>query len=369
MNENLKFGFLAPNRDSAIVFGTKFTTYGEHNSVYDYIKECYKYSPTNQAIINSYVNYIIGEGLYDKNGLSISSYIKRKDLKLIIQDFYIYGSAMIQVIWKRIDGVTKIDILKHLPTDKVALGLDNSGNVVKYFYSYDFTNRYKYTPQEIPAFDGLIPTLEEDGEIHIECFNIKRTSSEQYFPGPSYESGLEYAEIEKDLKLYSKASLTNGFSASTIVTFKGGRPDSEELENLYIQQLDSKLKGIENAGSIIYNFVDSLEETPVDIKQIETPELYKTYEIYKNTAEENILKSHSVTSPLLFGIRSGNNGLGSNSNEMQEALSLLYKSVISPIQEDILWGLSDIFDFINLDYQLDFKPFKFVNNETNNTEE
>jgi hypothetical protein len=43
--------------------------------LFKYIKDRYNGSPTNAGIINSYVNYIIGEGLIEISNFNINKYI------------------------------------------------------------------------------------------------------------------------------------------------------------------------------------------------------------------------------------------------------------------------------------------------------
>ena len=54
---------------------------------------------------------------------------------------------------------------------------------------------------------------------------------------------------------------------------------------------------------------------------------------------DRILVAHRVTSPLLFGIRTDNNGFSSQSEEMKTAFSILQTMTISPFQNLILNSL------------------------------
>ena len=80
---------------------TKHILNGANNSFFTYIKERYNGSPTNAGVINSYVNYIIGEGLIDKNGINIKQYLSKRDLTLFCQDYVLYGQYTPQILWSR----------------------------------------------------------------------------------------------------------------------------------------------------------------------------------------------------------------------------------------------------------------------------
>ena len=61
---------------------------GNNNSNFDIYKDAYDDSPTNSAIIDAYVNYMYGEGLYDMaSGANLKQYISNEDALLLCQDF------------------------------------------------------------------------------------------------------------------------------------------------------------------------------------------------------------------------------------------------------------------------------------------
>ena len=59
-------------------------------------------------------------------------------------------------------------------------------------------------------------------------------------------------------------------------------------------------------------------------------------EFFKDLAPEvaqSILNGHRVTSPLLFGVRMGQGGLGSNQDEMIQAYDIFTETVLRPYQK------------------------------------
>jgi len=79
---------------------------------------------------------------------------------------------------------------------------------------------------------------------------------------------------------------------------------------------------------------DPTTKPTVDVIQIDN--LHEKFEYAATYAQDRILVAHRVTSPLLFGIRTENNGFSSQSEEMITAFSILQTMTISPFQNLIL---------------------------------
>ncbi len=77
--------------------------------------------------------------------------------------------------------------------------------------------------------------------------------------------------------------------------------------------------------------------------------------------------AHRITSPLLLGIRSGNNGLGNNADEIKTASLLFQNITIKPYQDLIIDAIDDILAVNEISLKLYFKtlqPLEFI--ETDN---
>jgi hypothetical protein len=72
---------------------------------------------------------------------------------------------------------------------------------------------------------------------------------------------------------------------------------------------------------------------------IDISNLHEKYQYVADYTQDRILVSHRVTSPLLFGIRTANNGFSSQSEEMKTAFSIMQTMTISPFQNLILNSL------------------------------
>jgi hypothetical protein len=72
---------------------------------------------------------------------------------------------------------------------------------------------------------------------------------------------------------------------------------------------------------------------------IQTDNLHEKYQYVAEYAQDRILVAHRVTSPLLFGIRTANNGFSSQSEEMKTAYSILQTMTINGFQNLLLQTL------------------------------
>lgn len=341
---------------------------GENNSYFKYIKQRYIGSPTNAGIIKSYVNYIIGDGIKSNSSdFNPYRYLSKKDLRLICNDYKLFGQYSVQIIWsipsKLINEDPKIIKIKYIPTFKLGLNVDSFGEVNGYWYSFDWENQGTYTPKFYPKFDGSYK------DNQIEILTIFRPSSEDFFPQPDYESGFQSAEMEEELSNSSLSYIKNGFSTATILHAKLGVPPTEQLKRKYQNEISSKITGSSNVNRLIFSFTDG-DYKAIEIEQIQPKGLDTQLQYFAEQCKQMLFDAHSVTSPILFASREGG-GLGSNSDEMKEALKVLYRSSINPMREVILDGLNFIFKSIDRDVDIDFEDFEDLrevdkNNEVDN---
>jgi hypothetical protein len=71
--------------------------------------------------------------------------------------------------------------------------------------------------------------------------------------------------------------------------------------------------------------------------------MHEKFQYVAEYAQDRILVAHRITSPLLFGIRTANNGFSSQSEEMKTAFSILQTMTIMPFQNLIVNALDYAF--------------------------
>lgn len=336
--------------------GSKYILNGINHSFFQYIKERYYGSPTNASIINSYVNYIIGEGLVEKSGFNINRYISKKDLRLICQDFKMYGQFSIQVIWSQGSKLLKQEPrpiqFKHINTERIGLSLGKDGKVDAYWYCFDWKFQGRYRPTLYPKFTG-----EYTGN-DVEIINFSRISSEPYYPQPDYISGLQWSQVEEELSNSAINHVLNGFSAGKIINCRGGVPPTEELREEYKNKIIEKLTGSSNKNKAIVNFSNGLDSgSDIEVTNLQIDQLDAQLVYFSTEAQTKLLMAHSVVNPILFGIKDST-GLGNNADEMTQALKTLYRSNINPMREVIIDALEWLLSFSEDNLSLEFKDFE-----------
>ena len=343
-----------------------FVSYGEDNNYYQYLIDQYQGSPTNNAIINGITEMIYGKGLgatnSDKKPMEYAEAVTlfhKDDLKKICSDFYLLGQATLQIYYN-VDR-SKIVKVEHFPVQTLrAEKADKKGDIKGYYYFHDwskYTNRDKLT--RIPAFGS------GNNAIEILCIKPYRAGYFYYTP-VTYQGALPYCELEAEVANYHINNIQNGMAPSMLINFNNGTPD-EEARELIEKRIYDKFSGSSNAGKFILAFNDN-QESAATIDPVQLSDAHNQYQFLSDEATNKILVGHRLSSPLLLGIRTGNNGLGSNADELKQASILFDNMVIRVQQEYILDALDTILSFNNVSLNLYFKtlqPLEFTDLEGN----
>lgn len=349
---------------SLLYQGTKFITLGTDNEFFYRLDNKYYGSPTNQAIINSYVNYILGEGLVAESGIRqdiLDKIIDFSDLKTLALELKKTGNVPLQVTYSKIPNQKKVAKIHAHPSKNVAIQNqpDLSDNIQGYWYCYDWFNKTKFKPYKVPAFKY---GMGKESEIYY----IKNNSTEPLFSMPDWVSGVQFAEMEEEISNYMLNHIKRNFSAGKIVNIYQGEAESEEAEDEVERLIKAKLSGSQNAGEIIVAFNKNTEEK-ITVENIEITDAYQQFEFLSEYCKKQLFTSHSVTSPSLFGADKST-GFSSDSDEMKTALRMLYRSQINPIRNKITSALEEILDESYPGIELSFKDFEELNVTKENDE-
>ncbi len=324
---------------------------GRNNSFYQYVIDRFNGSPTNAAIISSYIDLIYGQGLNCRNKnlsqwINFVTILNKKELRKIISDFELFGEASMQIV--RAKNGKDLGAIYHLPKQLVVPSLENEdGDITSYWYSRDWTNLQKNPPQEFPAFG----TSKENIEIY--CIKPYK-AGKNYFSDPDYLSALPYAEMEEELANFYINSIKKGLSAGYIINIPDGGTLTPDQKDDLEKKIKQKLVGSPNA----MNFVISFNGRDAEITIIPFPvndAQHKQWEYLTGESRQQIMTGHKVVSPKLFGIMS-EGGLGNNANELDEAEGQLMKRVIAPKQAYIIEALEEVLSAYNIGLDLYFIP-------------
>lgn len=337
--------------------GKNWVLNGRNNEFYQDIIDRKNGSPTNNAIINSYVSLIYGKGLMDSNGannvsnwLKFKTMISPKEVRKIVSDFKLFGEASIQVI--KANRRNELPTLLHLPKNKVVPSIENEDGIIEgYWYCRDWNHKNQNPPEYYPAFG----TSNEN----IEIYNIKPyTAGKEYFSDPDWLSGFAYAIMEEEISNLYVNCIKRGLSAGYIVNIPDGNSLTDGEKDRLEKQIKQKLTGSSNAGTFVINFKGGTEDITVTVMPV-NDNIHKQWEYLTTEARQQLLTAHQVTSPMLFGIKDGS-GFGNNAQELNEAFELLMDSVINPMQLFITEAFEDIANFYDVRLNLVFKPLRTI---------
>jgi len=328
---------------------------GDNNDYYQTLIDAYMESTTNQSTINGIVNMIYGKGLdaTDSNQKP-EEYAQMKQLltpncmRKVCNDLKLLGEAAIQVSYKG----NKVGSLTHFPRETLrAEKMDANGDIKNYYYAPDWTKVTRNTKlTKFPVFGSGAKN-----EIYI----IKRFVSGYYYYSPA-DYQISYAILEKEIADFLINDAQCSFSGTKVINFNGGIPDrTKQLE--IKDQVMGKLTG--SYGEKVIVAFNNNAEQKTTIEDIPLPDAPEHYSYLSEECQRKILLTHRVTSPLLLGLRDGNNGLGNNSEEIETATLLFDNIVIKPYQHLIIDSLNEILAVNDITLNLYFKtlqPLEFI---------
>jgi hypothetical protein len=309
-----------------------FGVYGQ-DDFFDAVISAFNVSTTNAAAVEGIADLIFGKGLYSKNEVfneTLQKIVPQEEVKKVSFDLKLFGNAAFQVYWD--DTHTKVKKMYHIPVQTLrAEKLYGNPMIENYYYCTDWSDARKIKEKKkIPAF--------ETSNEKMEIFYIKNYCPGLYYYSlPDWISALQLAMSDGEVSNLHWNNITNGFLPSVMINFNNGVPAPEERETIE-DLIQRKFTGTDNAGRFMVSFNDDPTTKPtLDVIQIDN--LHEKYEYVADYIQDRILVAHRVTSPLLFGIRTKNNGFSSQSEEMKTAFSIMQTMTISPFQNLILNSL------------------------------
>jgi hypothetical protein len=352
--------YVKPDPHTLVIQTNKYVTNGTDNDFFYYVENRYLGSPTNQAIIDNYVNYILGDGLVDASGtINLEEILEEEEMRMIATDFKIHGNCAVQVIYAK-GREKKVAQMLYIPTKSVAIYKqdDMTEDIEKYWYCFDWKNKTKFKPYTVPAFG-----FGENNESEI--LYIKRQSPQPLFALPDYQSGLQYCEVQEELSNYYNNHIKNNFSAGKIINVNEGIPDTDEAQDEAEAAILAKVRGTSVAGNIIVSF-NSNKENATTVENIEVTDAYQQFETLSKEAQTNIMLSHKVNDPSLFGLPM-TSGFSSVADQMVQSLKILYRSQINPMRKILTKGLEKALKVNSPTVKLEFIDFEElrIKTETN----
>jgi len=309
----------------------------DQDDYFGLLTEAYNTSTTNAACIEGVADLIYGKGLFTKEEIKqneLDKIIPPEDLRKVSFDLKLYGNAAFQVIWNK--SHTQIEKIYHTPVQNLrAKKIYGLKKIEGYYYCVDWSDHRKQKEKQfIPSFG----TSNEE----VEIYYVKEYEPNRYYYSlPDWISALQFSFSEAELSNLHLNNIENGFLPVAMVNFNNGVPAPEERQTIE-SLLESKFTGTRNAGRFMVSFNDDAINKPT-IDTLPMENLHEKYQYVAEYAQDRILVAHRIVSPLLFGIRTANNGFSSQSEEMKTAYSIMQTMTIFPFQNLLINCIYNIF--------------------------
>ena len=309
----------------------------DQDDYFGLLTEAYNTSTTNAACVDGVADLVYGKGLFTKEEdkqQTLDKIVPPEDLRKVSFDLKLYGNAAFQVIWN--ESHTKIEKLYHTPVQNLrAKKIYGMKKVEGYYYCVDWSDTRKQKDKE------FIPTFGSSNE-EIEILYVKEYEPNRYYYSlPDWISALQFSFSEAELSNLHLNNIDNGFLPVAMVNFNNGVPAPEERQTIE-SLLEAKFTGTRNAGRFMVSFNDDAINKPT-IDTLPMENLHEKYQYVAEYAQDRILVAHRIVSPLLFGIRTANNGFSSQSEEMKTAYSIMQTMTIFPFQNLIINSIYNAF--------------------------
>ena len=299
---SFKKDYIKPDEEKDKQLG--FIKWGKKNNYPFFLVDLLNGSAWHAGIIKNKTYYIAGGGIEIVSGNmqpfidnQYSEFDMNEIAELLAYDYEIFGGFCVIGTWNR-DG-SRVAVWEHLDLDLVRV--DASERM--YYISDDWTamqqSAEKTNLRSIPALDINNKT----GKFIIYYKDpVKRTKTEQgIYPKPPYYGGITAIQTDVDISRFHMHEIANSFKGGTMISFCDGYPETqEEAENIKAQ-VKGRTQSVEDAGEIIITFSDSKDKAPI-VQSLNGNDLDKRYETTENSVQQNILVSHSVVAPSLFGV-------------------------------------------------------------------
>ena len=336
------------------VRGQEYIEYGSDNNYFQYLIDRYTGSTTNSACINGISRLIYGKGIAAVDAArrpnmyaQMLSLFKKDDLKRFAKDRKMLGMAAFQVTYEK----GKVKSVTHFPMNTLrAEKMNDDGKVEAWYYHPDWKN---ILPSEEPLRITAFGFGNAKGnEMYVLAPYV---AGYWYYSPVDYVGSLPYTVLEEEIGDYLINDTINGFSGSKVVNFNNGIPDKEKQLRIK-SDVVNKLTGA-RGEKVIVAFNNNAESatTVEDLPLDNAPE---HYQYLADECRNKLIVGHSVTSPILIGVRETGGGLGNNADEIKTASLLFQNTTIKAFQDEITDVMDEILAINDISLKLYFKTLQ-----------
>lgn len=281
-----------PNEKIGTIGKTKYLRWGDDDNFPNFITYLYVNSPTNSGIINGKVNYMFGDGLNAQ--IENGQYSINEVLQNALRDFETHNGFAIKVI--NSDGRKTYE-----PIAFANCRLTESGDQIVYFDDIRKKKFFDVLPNyfDYPNSDASIALFLDNGTQFVDDEGNKVVTN---YPLPTYYGALKSIMTEIEGTHFHFSEIVNGFLSGTMISFNNGYPKSETIRREMESNIKRQATARTKRGGIVITYSDGKDRQPT-IQPLNGNNMNERYLNVITSMRDAILISHSVTSPMLFGIK------------------------------------------------------------------
>ena len=368
---NQKTGFIAKNASipKPIEKDNKkdnIKNWGLDNLYPYFLNYLYQNSAVQSGIINSKVHYTTSGGLnyegIDKEKFDAffdngnSDYNLDEITEQMSKDLEISNMFCLRGVWSL--DKSKCDKLEVVDFEKVRYRLDDELIAV----SNNWSDLRDNTIKLIEPFDSGKRDAREFYLIYQEKSKQSvegRIVNDSSYPQPPYSGGLTSILTDVKINKYQLNEISNGFSTGTIINLNNGIPTDDKEKRAIEKDIQDNATGEDNAGGTIVLYNNG-KDNEASVLSLTGNDLKDRYLALSQDNRNNIVLAHSVTTPILFGIKT--EGSLGNATELEIGYKIMKANYFKYKQRAILSALNHIgkkanglsgkitFNEVNLDF-------------------
>lgn len=315
----------------------KFILWGADNKFPNFIWDNYLLCSELQSVANTVADYIIGEGVIsDYKHISDDDETLEEVVKRCVLDYVLFGGFAVECIRNQYGDIVRV----------------NYQNVMNVRVDEDLTTAYlanewgtwsQKNMVELPLYD------KNRVQPHFIMY-YRGTITRNINPIPIWIGCLKSVIILNNTRNFHLHNLENGFSANVIINLNNGNIKSRELAEIK-EKLEAGYCGTDNASRLLLlNSPD--KEHAATIERLQSDQFGDLYRSLQESSTSDLYAAFRINK-ILVGV---NVQTGFSKEEFEQAYELFNKTVISPLQNNVIKA------FRKIGVGIEFKPFEAFKN-------
>lgn len=305
-------------------------SWGMDNKYPNYLYDLYEHSSQFSSIAATMKDYILGDEVVNYTGMAK---VNRKGwtfndlLEMITMDYIIFGGYAFQVIRDRNGNIAE---LNYIDFRTVRTNEDEDKIYVNTGWKYNVAKRGVQTK----VYERFNAQAKQPNSVYY----YKGHNTREVYPVPMYMAAITSLEISTQISNYHLKNILNNFTPSAIINFNQGSNLPDDVMAEAEEKVYAKFCGTDNAGNIILSFNDSTEQATT-IERLQDDGLDNKYQNLSTSVKADIYSAFRINE-VLVGL---NKQTGFSKTEFSEAFTLYNRTVIKPMQQDLIDSLETVF--------------------------